>query len=63
MVKDPKEEGFEKKVGKEYGYQYFLLFPLCFLPFLEANINFFGNILIAICKCLRFRQAQNFAIW
>ena len=50
-----KKKSFENIVGKgeNAGYQHFLLFPQCFLPF-PQQILIFGHIYFVVCKFLQF---------
>ena len=58
-----KKKTFENTLGKgeNSGYQNFLHFPQCFLPFPEKN-QFFIHIYIVFCKCFQFGPVQNLVV-
>ena len=53
----PTEHGFENIVEKwaNAGYQHFLLFSQCFLPYLWDRNHQFCSIKIVVCICFQFK--------
>ena len=50
--------------GDNAGNQHCLLFPQCFIHFLDKFSFFFLNyIYFAVCKCFQFGHVQNFVDW
>ena len=61
---NPEKKPFENIVGKgeNGGYQLFLLFPQCFLPF-SKRISILCYIYFVGRKCFRFGPVWKFVIW
>ena len=55
----PWKKDLLKTLWENAGNQHVLHFPLCFLPF-KIKVQFQSHIQSDVCKCLRFRQVQNF---
>ena len=55
-----KKMPFEKTEGKgeNAGYQHFLLFPQCFLPFFKTNFNISGTFIVLSANAFNLDQSK-----